>query len=519
MENTTVEKKAAVKNGVGRMIFAVLFMVVAVGVSMAFVFRWAEYDMAFATVLNIFAVLMVLYIYGRHITSSMKMPWIMLILAFPIFGFLFYLLVGTNRKVRNMTKRYEEVDAKLLPLLPDNSETMEKLQQSDPIGSGVSRYIKKYSSYPIYDDTAVEYYDDALTGLEAQLVELQKAEKFIFMEYHAIENAESFHRIRDVLIDRVKAGVEVRLFYDDMGSIGFINTDFVKEMEGYGIACKVFNPFSIGVNVFLNNRDHRKITVIDGKVGFTGGYNLANEYFHVTEPFGFWKDTGIKLTGNAVRNLTAAFLEMWNAVNDKDDDDKDYKKYMPEQERAADADGFIQPYADSPMDDVQVGEDVYVSIAEGATDYCYFITPYLILTEETIHAFSLAAKRGVDVRIITPGVPDKKLVYSVTRSYYNALARNGIRIYEYTPGFCHCKMCVSDDRIATCGTINLDYRSLYHHFENGCVMYCNHAVDDIKKDFLDMFKISNEVTQKYLTGRDAVLRLWQMLLRLVAPLM
>jgi cardiolipin synthase len=364
----------------------------------------------------------------------------------------------------------------------------------------------------------VTYYDDALKGLEAQKEELAKAEHFIFMEYHAIEDAESWHEIRDILAERAGAGVEVRIFYDDMGSVGFITTDFVKRTKALGIQCRVFNPFTPGLNLFLNNRDHRKITVIDGKVGFTGGYNLANEYFHRTEPYGFWKDTGIRLEGDAVRSLTITFLEMWNAISNKDKDDKDYSKYLPSVSFPK-AHGFVQPYADSPMDDIPVGEDVYMSLAENAQDYVWYITPYLIITDEMNHVLSLAAKRGVDVRIITPGIPDKKIVYSLTRSYYNGLARNGVRIFEFTPGFCHAKMCISDDIVAVCGTINLDYRSLYHHFENGCLYADCQAVMDTKRDFEETFALCNEVTEYYVSGRGALMRFKHMLLRLAAPLM
>ena len=345
------------------------------------------------------------------------------------------------------------------------------------------------------------------------------AKEFIFMEYHAIEDAESWHSIQDILEQKVKEGVEVRVFYDDMGSIGFVTTDFVKRLRAKGIRARVFNPFAPGLNLFLNNRDHRKITVIDGKIGYTGGYNISNEYFHVSEPFGYWKDTGIKLCGDAVKSLTVTFLEMWNAIKENDIDDVTFDKYLKNNNYKALENGFIAPFADSPMDKEQVGEEVYMSMANMAKDYVWYITPYLIITEEMIHAFSLAAKRGVDVRIVTPGIPDKKIVYSVTRSYYNALAKNGVRIYEYSPGFCHAKMSICDDFAATCGTINLDYRSLYHHFENGCLYADCKAVKDTKEDFEQIFKESKDVTEYYSKGRGAFLRFGQLLLRLAAPLM
>ena len=290
------------------------------------------------------------------------------------------------------------------------------------------------------------------------------------MEYHAIEDEEAWQRIQTVLEDRVKAGVEVRIFYDDMGSIWFVNMDFATKLKSLGIKCRVFNPILPGLNMFLNNRDHRKITVIDGKVAYTGGYNLANEYFNITHPYGIWKDTGIRMEGDAVKSMTVAFLEMWNAAGNVKSKELVPEKYVIHYAYQAQQRGYVQPYADSPLDGEQVGEEVYISMANKAEKYCWFITPYLIITDEMTHALTLAAKRGVDVRIITPGIPDKKMVYSVTRSFYHNLVKHGVRIYEWTPGFCHAKMSVADDKMATCGTINLDYRSLYHHFENGCFL-------------------------------------------------
>ena len=559
---STQETKAEVKNGVKRMIFAVVSILLEVLVILLLIFFAGQKAGWIYVLFRFLAVVMVLAIFGSSKTSSIRMTWMFVILVLPVFGAALYLLIGLNGHTLRMRKRYIDIDKILFPMLPDDREVFEKVEKKDGHLAGIVNYIRRNASYPVYENTEVQYFDDAAKGIEAQKKDMAKAEKFIFMEYHAIEDAESWHAIRDVLVERVKAGVEVRVFYDDMGSIGFINKDFVKRTEELGIACRVFNPFGPGLNVFLNNRDHRKITVIDGKVGYTGGYNLANEYFHITEPYGYWKDTGIRLEGDAVQSLTVAFLEMWNAANANDKDDKDFKKYvaasaanrvLKEQKRAdnerlkkdeeeyfgkmkeslgkeekylADTEvfegknlGFVQPYADSPMDEVHTGEDVYISMAEAAEKYAWFITPYLIITDEMCHAFALAARRGVDVRIITPGIPDKKIVYSVTRSYYNGLARHGVRIFEYTPGFCHAKMSITDDLMATCGTINMDYRSLYHHFENGCLYADCDAVMETKRDFEAMFEQSREVTDFYAYGRGAFMRVGQMLLRLAAPLM
>ena len=324
----TVEKKAAVKNGVLRMVLVVVSMVIGVVVLFILVLLAGQKAGWIYTLIHFIGLFLVLGIYASYKTSSIRMTWMFVIMAVPIFGTLLYLLIGMNSSSIKMRKRFEDIDKILFPILPTNEEEAKNAKARDPHLGGIVEYIRRHAGYPVYQNTKIEYFDDAEKGIEAQKSDLAKAEKFIFMEYHAIEDAQSWHAIRDVLAERVKAGVEVRVFYDDMGSLGFINTDFVKRTEKYGIQCRVFNPFAPGLNLFLNNRDHRKITVIDGKVGYTGGYNLANEYFHITEPFGFWKDTGVRLEGDAVQSLTVMFLEMWNAMSEMDKDDSDFTKYL-----------------------------------------------------------------------------------------------------------------------------------------------------------------------------------------------
>lgn len=524
MSSHTLEGKKKTQNGVKRLMFSVLSILLEVLFLIAIFKGLNEYAVFIDNLTRIFAVILVLKIYGRNETSSMKTPWIILILALPILGVALYLLIGMNGGTKKMRMRYKKIDEKLLPLLPENKEVLESLNMSDPKAGNVSNYIERNACYPVYQNTDVTYFDEAVKGLESQLSDLAKAEQFIFMEYHAIEDEYAWGRIQAVLEERVKAGVEVRVFYDDMGSIGFVNLNFARKLEAKGIACRVFNPLLPGLNMFLNNRDHRKITVIDGKVGYTGGYNLANEYFNYTHPYGEWKDTGIRLEGDAVASLTAAFLEMWEAsgkepIGEAAGKLESQKKYLIQHPYEARQTGYIQPYADCPLDGIQVGEDVYISIVNKADRYCWFMTPYLIITDEMTHALSLAAKRGVDVRIITPGIPDKKLIYSITRSFYHNLVQDGVRIYEWTPGFCHAKMSVADDCMATCGTINLDYRSLYHHFENGCFMADCDVVLDIRRDMEQTFGQCREVTEKYKSGRSATLRLGQLFLRLFAELL
>ena len=519
LSSSTLEGKKKTENGTKRLIFTAVSILLEI-VFLLFLFtKVSEYATIIDWATRIVAIFLVLGLYSMDKTSSMKMPWIILMLAFPILGVSLYLLVGLNGSTKKMRARYEEIDKKLLPYLPDNRQILEWMKEESPQAGAIASYLTNYSCYPVYQNTDVTYYDEAIKGLDAQLEDLSKAEKFIFMEYHAIEDEEAWQRIQTVLEDRVKAGVEVRIFYDDMGSIWFVNMDFATKLKSLGIKCRVFNPILPGLNMFLNNRDHRKITVIDGKVAYTGGYNLANEYFNITHPYGIWKDTGIRMEGDAVNSMTVAFLEMWNAAGNIKSKELVPEKYVIHYAYKAQQRGYVQPYADSPLDGEQVGEEVYISMANKAEKYCWFITPYLIITDEMTHALTLAAKRGVDVRIITPGIPDKKMVYSVTRSFYHNLVKHGVRIYEWTPGFCHAKMSVADDKMATCGTINLDYRSLYHHFENGCFLADCDAVLEIRDDLIRTMGESREVTEQYKEGRSAGLRLGQLILRLFAELL
>ncbi len=517
-DKKTVEQKAETRNSVLRVIFAVISISLQVGLIIV-AFAYLNNNEWMSLITRILAFVLVVGIYSQYKTVSMRTPWIVLIMFYPIAGVTFYLLVGLSGATRTMRRRYSAVDAELFPMIPQEQGTVLREERENRDAAAISRYLTKYSHFPVYGNSDVTYYGDTRQALEAQVEELKKAEHFIFLEYYAIEDKESFHKLLEVMVEKAATGIEVRVFYDDLGSSGFINTDFIDKMRRLGIACRVFNPMGPILNVFLNNRDHRKVMIVDGKVAFTGGYNLANEYFNVTHPYGHWKDSGVKICGEAVKNFTAMFLEMWNAVRPDDGDDRNYGRYFPDQPDLPDARGFVQPFADSPIDNEPVGENVYLSIIEKAQNYVWFITPYLIITEEMIHTMGLAAKRGIDVRIITPGIPDKKVIYSVTRSYYNTLTRNGVKIYEYTPGFCHSKVCVSDDRMAVCGTINLDYRSLYHHFEDACFFADCPAVLDVRRDVESVIAVSRDVTDYYTTGRGALMRAGQAFLRMFATLL
>lgn len=509
------EAKAAVKNSIGRLMFAALGFVIQVVWIIMLCLKLNDYSAAISLGSSVLALCVAFYIYGKDMNAGFKLPWIIAILAFPVLGLCLYFLFGRPGATKHMRQHFEKIDADLEGTLVQDENVLKNLEAIDFAVANQARYLWKCAGYPAWQNTDVEFHKTAEEGLEAQKRELRKAKKFIFMEYHAIEESSAFLELKEILVQKAKEGVEVRVFYDDVGSFVFINKDFIKRMEAVGIQCRVFNPMHPFLNIFMNNRDHRKITVIDGKVGFTGGYNLAEEYFNRTHPYGYWKDTGIMLTGDAVRNLTVMFLEMWNAVRKTD---MDYDKYLPKVAYTAKEQGFVQPYADSPLDHETTGENVYMNLIKNAKHEIFFTTPYLIITDEMSRELRMAARRGVDVRIVTPGIPDKKMVYQMTRSYYSELARNGVRIYEYTPGFIHAKQCVCDGESATVGTINMDYRSLYLHFENGVLMYHYDAVAEIRKDFEDIFAASTEVTEKY-NGRKSVLaRMGRGVLRLFSPL-
>ena len=350
------------------------------------------------------------------------------------------------------------------------------------------------------------------------LEELKKAEHYIFMEYFIIAEGYMWDSILEVLKEKAAAGVEVRLIYDDLGCVNTLPAQYYRTLQACGIRCAAFNQFRPVLNVVMNNRDHRKITVIDGHTAFTGGINLADEYINRKRRFGHWKDSGIWLYGEAVWTFTVMFLQMWSVITGTA---CEFGRYRPHIYHIGEfeADGLVQPYGDSPMDSETVGESVYLNIINYAKRYLYIFTPYLIPDNETLTALCQAAKRGVDVRIVTPSIPDKKTVFLLTQSYYEPLMEAGVRIYEYLPGFIHSKSFVCDDEMATCGTFNVDYRSLYLHFECGVFLYKNSSVLQIRQDALNTFEVSEEMQLEKVRSRNLAVRMIQSVLRLFAPML
>ena len=381
--------------------------------------------------------------------------------------------------------------------------------------NGNIRYISDFSGYPATKNNDVTYYPIGEEAYAAMLKELKKAEKFIFFEYFIVAPGKMWDSILDILKEKAKNGVEVRVMYDDLGCLAHLDKNYPKMLEEFGIKCISFNRLNPIAGIIMNNRDHRKILVIDGKVAFSGGINIADEYINVNSAYGHWKDNGIRISGDAVWNYTVMFLTLWNAYLKED---KDFNKFKYSFSKNKKDLGYVIPYGDTPLDDETTGEDIYLNIINNANKYVYIFTPYLIIDTDMINALALAVKRGVDVRIVIPGIPDKKIVYTLSESYVEPLVKEGVKIYKYTPGFVHSKVFVSDDKVATVGTINMDYRSLYLHFECGCYLEDVKAIKDIKDDLVKSMEKSHKVTKKE-ASPNLLKAIWQALLRLIAPLM
>lgn len=476
-------------------------------------FNIFELAPALITVGELVSVLMVLYVINTEDDPAYKILWITLILTVPIIGGFLYFFFGNKKPSRKLAKAYEIQKSQTKYTTYPKAD----LNEIDDFAiRGVSKYLL-YENYPTYFNSQIKYYASGEDIYREMIKDLKAAKYFIFMEYFIIHDGMMLQGIMDILEAKVKEGVEVRFLYDDIGSVNLVSRNYYKILQRKGIKAMAFNRFTPLFSIAMNNRDHRKITVIDGSISFCGGFNLADEYINKKERFGYWKDTGVKIVGGASWNLTQIFLETWNVANKTlEEYDKYHPRHYPKIEFTNS--GLVAPYADSPLDNRPIGVNVYLNIINNAHDYVYITTPYLILNNTLEQALLLAAKRGVDVRIITPGIPDKKLVFRITRSYYHILTKYGVKIYEYTPGFMHAKNFVCDDKLATVGTINLDYRSLYLHFECGIFFAENAAVTEVKEDFLKALqqakKIEHDdpIVKKYQSLFDRILRIFGPLL-------
>lgn len=431
---------------------------------------------------NVLGVILSIKILGRNMSAAYKMPWVILLLTFPFAGVPLILLFDRVRIPNKHLKRFKKFYE-----LTENSVKSPADIIDDKAALSQSNYILNTCHLPAFSHCYNEFLPTGEEFFSRLEEELKKAEKYIFMEYFIVEQGALWTRIHNILLEKVKAGVEVHFMYDDIGSITKLPRRFYKRLVKEGIKACVFNKFIPIVSAVHNNRDHRKITVIDGKVAFTGGANIADEYTNEREVFGKWNDAGILIKGEAVDSFVALFVQMYNSsVSDK----LDVNQYIVNEHEIYDAVGFVQPYGDGPrpISNDYVGRDVYLNIINQARDYIYITTPYLVVEHFIIEALCNAAKRGVDVRIMTPNIPDKKTIFIMTQSCYLPLIKAGVKIYQYKPGFIHAKTMVADDIIGTVGTINLDYRSFCHHFECGVWMYKTASISSMKVNFLTLVK-------------------------------
>lgn len=498
-----------------RSFFVALSLLAQLATLFTVVFLFSEYINQFYWCCILLSILAALAILGSRMDPSYKIAWLILILPFPVFGGILYLLVGSGSIPQKLQLRMRSIAEKSAEALREDFKADDLL----PLGgdaAGQASYLERYAACPAYTNTETEYFPLGDEAFPRMLEELKKAERYIFLEYFIIQPGVFWDSILAILEEKAAQGVDVRLLYDDMGCMFTLPRDYDQQMRDKGIQCQVFNRFVPVVSLRLNNRDHRKMMIIDGKVAFTGGINLSDEYINVKRRFGHWKDSAILLDGDAVWSMTVMFLAMWDNNRDIEED---YDAFRPVPAPVRPWTGYVQPYTDTPLDREAVGQSVYLNMIAKARKYVYITTPYLIIDDATNTVLCNAAKSGVDVRIITPHIPDKRYVFEVTRAHYPPLLDAGVKIYEYTPGFMHAKNFVVDDRFASVGTVNLDYRSLFLHFENGVWMCEAPCIRDIRADFEKTLPLCEPITTHRVKHLNILVRIYRSILRVFAPLM
>lgn len=467
--------------------------------------------------LQVISIIAILVIINRRDNPAYKLAWVIPILAFPILGGLLYLVLGGKKPARRMRRSLDQSWKRMSGFLSQDTTVFDEIAALYASASGQAHYLWNSAIYPIYRNTQTRYYRNGEEMYPEMLEALSNAKQYIFLEYFIISPGKMWSGILEILKEKAGMGVDVRLIYDDLGCLNRLPYGYRDELAKYGIKCEVFNPVLPVFTTVINYRDHRKILVVDGCIGFTGGINISDEYINLVSPFGYWKDAAIRLKGEAVYNLTIMFLTTWHSLRCEDEDISVFKPCF-DPEKSPDHDGYVQPFSDSPLDEEYVAENVYLNIINMATRYVYFYTPYLIIDNELMTALCLASRRGVDVRIMTPGIPDKKIVFFATQSCYIQLIEAGVKIYEFSPGFLHAKCSVSDDKVATVGTANLDYRSLYLNFECGVYLFNSSAVMELKRDFLDTMEKCVLIEEQAIQHKLPV-RVAHSILRLFAPML
>lgn len=520
------------KNIIFSRIFAVIFFIVLqIAWIIMYYFKLLETSKALGIVLEVLAVIFSIFLMNSsHETQEYKVGWIALVLIVPFIGVPLYLFYGDKKQGYRYRKNSEPAKERYYKYSIQDSTVLDEMQRFDKRAAATSRYLMSEMNFPVYRNTEVTYYSTGETLYNSMLYAMKGAKHFIFLEYFTIENAQLWNHILDVLVEKAKEGVEVRIMYDDLGCAAYLPYNYARKLNELheNIHCHRFNIVAPIFSLVMNNRDHRKMLIVDGYKAFTGGINLSDRYVNINSPYGRWKDAGIRLKGEAVWSMTLLYLTMWDTLNRRGKrlyessalKTRLTEMYMPHAYHNGrfKGDGYVQPYGDEPYDDITLSENVYLEMINQAEKYIYVFTPYLIMSEELTDAFCIAAKRGVDVRIVTPGIPDKAIVYRLTRASYRRLYEAGVDIYEYSPGFIHSKCMVSDDTKAVVGTVNLDYRSLFLHFENA-VYFCKcDAVLAVRRDAERTFKVCRRVKPDDVRT-TLVGGIFNSLLRVFAPLM
>ena len=519
MENKNLKKA---KRGLFRVIFSrtwmmILLILLQIGFLIAMTSWLGKYTEYVSALIMALRVGVLIFIINSEGNPAFKMTWILCVMVFPVVGTLFYIYVKAQVGTRWVGKRLGDLKLEERPFMTQDEEIVEELREVKPDTAILTYYLSNHLGFPTYRNTEITYFPLGEDKFEAMVRELKKAEHYIFMEYFIVSEGHMWGTILDILKEKAHAGVEVRFMYDGMCAISNFSYNYYKKIQKMGIQCKMSNPIIPFLSTVQNSRDHRKICVIDGKTAFTGGVNLADEYINEEVRFGHWKDTAIMLKGEAVQSLTMLFLQMWNLGEHRPEN---YERYLTPKLPGVNSElGYVLPYGDHPYDNENVGEEVYFHILNHAERYVHIMTPYLILDSEMIATLTRMAKSGVEVIIIMPHIPDKWYAFAVAKTYYKELIQAGVQIYEYTPGFVHAKVFVSDDDTATVGTINLDYRSLYLHFECGVLMYRNPVVADIERDFQETLKKCHKVSLAEVKQRPLSMKVVGQVLRLFAPLM
>ncbi|MDE6222041.1 MAG: cardiolipin synthase [Lachnospiraceae bacterium] len=513
------KKKTTVRRIVTGRIVSVLPAVVLQGLIIYGIARWlAPFATLFYSVLSVLSALFVLILISKRGEGAYKMLWLLVMFVAPLPGAVMYLFYGNKRTGKILEQRLNAVCDSLPAILNDDVKIQQQLEKEDKRVAQTFAYIKRITGFPVLRNDTAQYYPVGELLFEQMMSALKEAKRYVFIEYFIIQEGVMWETMVDVMEQKVQEGVDIRVLYDDIGSIGTFSHRNRLSLLKKGIKCEKFNPLIV-LSGALNNRDHRKIMVVDGIVAFSGGINLADEYINEEHPFGHWKDIGFKITGDAIRSYVYMFMEFWNAssLNKVTDEiiGKDYVSASAFDDIALD--GYVLPYYDSPNREEAASNNLFIDLLGQSVNYIWFYTPYLLLGDGLRDAFVRAAQRGVDVRIVMPGIPDKKIVYRMSRSYYRELLEAGVKIYEYTPGFVHAKACLVDDCIGSIGTVNLDYRSLYLHYECNALFYKASILDDLKKDFETSMEVSRERTLQE-EKKGLLHRIINGILRIFAPL-